>query len=115
MPVIVALRLARCESIGLGCIGNFAINWLPAFEVQVEMPAFNSGRAPWKSLAFSWGTITGLGSIRQAPQVLKSGRSRRIISSLVLMAVDILIEADGEGRLTHATYVAFPVKLEADR
>ena len=45
---IVALRLRREKPIGPSVSETSRLIGGPAFEVQVEMPALNSGRAPWE-------------------------------------------------------------------
>ena len=45
---IVALRLRRDQPVGPSVSETSRLIGGPAFEVQVEMPAFNSGRAPWE-------------------------------------------------------------------
>ena len=44
---IVALRLRRHRPVGPSVSEASRLIAGPAFEVQVEMPAFNAGRAPW--------------------------------------------------------------------
>src|SRR2546423_12244943 len=65
LACIVALRLRRPKPVGPSVSETSRLIGGPAFEVQVEMPAFNSGRAPWEILASSWVTIVDRGSIRQ--------------------------------------------------
>src|SRR5262245_46146348 len=48
LACIVALRLRRDKPIGPSVSKTSRLIGGPAFEVQVEMPAFNSGRAPWE-------------------------------------------------------------------
>ncbi len=91
LACIVALRLRRDKPIGPSVSETSRLIGGPAFEVQVEMPAFNSGRAPWE---------TQVGKIAADHIELSADGGW-----------DILIETDGEGRLTQGTYVAFPVKL----
>jgi len=45
---IVALRLRSEKPVGPSVSEASRLIGGPAFEVQVEMPAFNSGRAPWE-------------------------------------------------------------------
>ncbi|HXS01187.1 MAG TPA: hypothetical protein VN724_11500 [Pyrinomonadaceae bacterium] len=45
---IVALRLRRDKPVGPSMSEASRLIGGPGFEVQVEMPAFNSGRAPWE-------------------------------------------------------------------
>src|SRR6266487_40189 len=49
LACIVALRLRRDKPIGPSVAETSRLIGGPAFEVQVEMPAFNSGRAPWEN------------------------------------------------------------------
>jgi hypothetical protein len=62
---IVALRLRRDKPVGASVLETSRSIGGPAFEVQVEMPAFNSGRAPWEIPGVLLGSIVDLGSIRQ--------------------------------------------------
>ena len=45
---IVVLRLRRDKPVDTSVSNASRLIGGPAFEVQVEMPAFNSGRAPWE-------------------------------------------------------------------
>ena len=66
LACIVALRLRRDQPAGQSVSETSRLIGGPAFEVQVEMPAFNSGRAPWEIPGvISWVTIMDRGSIRQ--------------------------------------------------
>ena len=47
LACIVALRLKRDQQVGPSVSETSRLIGGAAFEVQVEMPAFNSGRAPW--------------------------------------------------------------------
>jgi hypothetical protein len=84
----------------------------PAFEVQVEMPLFNSGRAPWE--------IPGviLGYSNRGPrfdQASPGANVGKIAPNHFELSAeggwDLLIETDREGRIAQGTHVAFPVKL----
>ncbi len=48
LACIVALRLRRDKPVGPSVSETSRLIEGPAFEVQVEMPAFNSCRAPWE-------------------------------------------------------------------
>src|SRR5882724_370885 len=48
LACIVALRLRRDQPVAPRVSETSRLIGGPAFEVQVEMPAFNSGRAPWE-------------------------------------------------------------------
>src|SRR5438067_5281539 len=48
LACIVALRLRRDQPVGPSVSETSRLSEGPAFEVQVEMPAFNSGRARWE-------------------------------------------------------------------
>lgn len=100
IAVIVALRPRRDKPLGP-----------KGFRVQVEMPAFNSGRAPWELP----GVILGYDHGPRFDQASPGARIGKIAADHIELRADggwdILIETDGEGRLTQETYVAFPVKL----
>ena len=65
LACIIALRLRRDKPVGPSVSETSRLIGGPAFEVQVEMPAFNSGRALGRSLASYLVTIMDRGSIRQ--------------------------------------------------
>ena len=65
LACIIALRLRRDKPVGPSVSETSRLIGGPAFEVQVEMPAFNSGRALGRSLASYLVTIMDHGSIRQ--------------------------------------------------
>ena len=48
LACIIVLRLRRDKPVGPSVSEISRLIGGPAFEVQVEMPAFNSGRAPWE-------------------------------------------------------------------
>jgi hypothetical protein len=48
LACIVALRLRREKTTGSRASETSRLIGGPAFEVQVEMPALNSGRSPWE-------------------------------------------------------------------
>src|SRR5258706_5873999 len=48
LACIVALRLRRDQPVGPSVSATSRLIGGPAFEGQVELPAFNSGRAPWE-------------------------------------------------------------------
>lgn len=108
---IVALRLRSDRTIGTSVSETSRLIGGPAFDVRVEMPAFNSGRAPWEIP----GVILGYDHGPRFDQASPGARIGKIAADHIELSADggwdILIETDGEGRLTQATYVAFPVKL----
>ena len=108
---IVALRLRREEPIGPSVSETSRSIGGPAFAVQVEMPAFNSGRAPWEIP----GVILGYDHGPRFDQASPGAQVGKIAPNRIELSAEggwsILIETDGEGRLTHGTHVAFPVKL----
>jgi hypothetical protein len=75
------------------------------------MPAFNSGRAPWEIPR----VILGYDHGPRFDQASPGAQVGKIAADHIELSADggwdILIETDGEGRLTQGTYVAFPVKL----
>ena len=108
---IVALRLRREEPVGLSASETSRLIGGPAFEVQVEMPAFNSGRAPWEIP----GVILGYDQGPRFNQASPGAQVGKIAPDHIELSADggwdLSIESDGQGRLTQGTYVAFPVKL----
>jgi len=108
---IVALRLRREKPIGPSVSETSRSIGGPAFEVQVEMPAFNSGRAPWEIP----GVILGYDHGPRFDQASPGAQIGKIAPDRIELSADggwnLLIEADGEGRITQGTHVAFPVKL----
>lgn len=82
-----------------------------AFEVQVEMPAFNSGRAPWEIP----GVILGYDRGPRFDQASPGAQAGKIAPDHLELRADggwdLLIETDTTGRLAPETHVAFPVKL----
>jgi hypothetical protein len=111
LACIFALRRQRDKAIGPSVSETSRFIGGPAFKVQVEMPAFNSGRAPWEIP----GVILGYDHGPRFDQASPGAQVRKIAADHIELSADggweILIETDGEGRLTQATYVAFPVKL----
>lgn len=107
----VALRLRRDKPIGRRVSETARLIGGPAFEVQVEMPAFNAGRAPWEIP----GVILGFDHGPRFDQASPGAQVGNIAADHIELSADggwdILIETAGEGRLTPGTYVAFPVKL----
>jgi hypothetical protein len=108
---IVALRLRREKPIGPSVSETSRSIGGPAFEVQVEMPAFNSGRAPWEIP----GVILGYDHGPRFDQASPGAQVGKIAKDRIELSADggwnLLIEADSEGRITQGTHVAFPVKL----
>jgi len=114
LACIVALRLRRTSRLPSVSETSRLIGG-PAFEVQVEMPAFNSGRAPWEIPGVILGHDRGPRFDQASPGV----RVGKIAPDHIELSADggwdLLIETDGQGRLAQGTHVAFPVKLGADR
>ena len=108
---IVVLRLRREKPIGPSVSETSRLIGGPAFEVQVEMPAFNSGRAPWEIP----GVLMGYDRGPRFDQASPGAQSGKIALNHIELSADggwdLLIETDGEGRLAQRTHVAFPVKL----
>lgn len=108
---IVVLRLRREKPIGPSVSETSLLIGGPAFEVQVEMPAFNSGRAPWEIP----GAILGYDHGPRFNQASPGAQVGKIAPAHIELSADggwdLLIETDREGRLTQGTHVAFPVKL----
>lgn len=108
---IVALRLRRDKQVGPSVSENSRLIGGPAFEVQVEMPAFNSGRAPWEIP----GVILGYDRGPRFDQASAGALVGKIAPDHIELSADggwdVLIETDDEGRLAQGTHVAFPVKL----
>jgi hypothetical protein len=112
----------------LACVGLLRLRWSkptaasvseplrtiggPAFEVQVEMPLFNSGRAPWEIPGVILGYSDRGPRFDQASPGANVGKIAP--DHLELSAQggwELFIETDREGRIGQATHVAFPVKL----
>jgi hypothetical protein len=108
LACIVALRLRR---VGPSVSETSRLIGGPAFEVQVEMPAFNSGRAPWEIP----GVIFGYDHGPRFDQASPGAQIGKTAPNHIELSADggwgLLIETDGQGRLAQGTYVAFPVKL----
>jgi len=111
LACIVALRLRRDQPAGPNVSEASRLIGGPAFEVQVELPAFNSGRAPWEIP----GVILGSDRGPRFNQASAGAQVGKIASNHIELSADggwdLLIETDGQGRLTQGTHVAFPVKL----
>ena len=111
LGAFVALRRRREKPIGPSVSETSRLIGGPAFEVQVEMPAFNSGRAPWEIP----GVILGYDHGPRFDQASPGAQVGKIAPNRIELYADggwdILIETDAAGRLAHGTYVAFPVKL----
>ena len=112
LACIGLLRLRRYEPVATSVSETSRTVEGPAFEVQVEMPLFNSGRAPWE--------IPGviLGYSNRGPRFDQASPGANVGNiapdHLELSAEggwDLLIETDREGRIAQGTHVAFPVKL----
>jgi len=108
---IVALRLRRDKPDGPSVSEASRLTGGPAFEVQVEMPAFNSGRAPWEIP----GVILGYDRGPRFDQASPGAQVGKIAPDHIELSADegwdLLIAIDHEGRLAQGTHVGFPVKL----
>jgi hypothetical protein len=108
---IVVLRLRRDKPVGPRVSETSRLIGGPAFEIQVEMPAFNSGRAPWEIP----GVILGYDRGPRFDQASPGARVGKMAPNHIELSADggwdLLIETDSEGRLSEGTHVAFPVKL----
>ena len=108
---IVVLRLRRERPVGPSVSETSRLIGGPAFEVQIEMPAFNSGRAPWEIP----GVIMGYDRGPRFNQASPGAQVGKITPDHIELSADdgwdLLIETDREGRLAQGTHVAFPVKL----
>ena len=111
LTCIVALRLRRDKPIGPSVSETSRLIGGPTFEVQVEMPAFNSGRAPWEIPRVILGYDHGPRFDQASPGAEVGTIAADHIDLSADGGWDILIKTDSEGRLTQETYVAFPVKL----
>ena len=109
---IVALRLRRNEPVDTNVSKTARFTGEgPAFEVQVEMPAFNSGRAPWEIP----GVLLGYDRGPRFDQASPGAQVGKIAPDHIELSADegwdLLIAIDHEGRLAQGTHVGFPVKL----
>ena len=108
---IVALRLRRDKPVGPSVSEASRLIGGPAFEVQVEMPAFNSGRAPSEIPGVILGYDRGPRFDHASPGAQVGKIAPNHIELRADDGWDLLIETDREGRFTQGTYVGFPVKL----
>ena len=111
LAALVALRRRQEKPIGPSVSETSRLTGGRAFVVQVEMPAFNSGRAPWEIPGAILGYDRGPRFDQASPGV---GVGKIAPDHIELSADggwDLLIETDAEGRLAQGTHVAFPVKL----
>ena len=108
---IVLLRLQRDNPIGPSVSEPSRLIGGPAFEVQVEMPAFNSGRSPLEIP----GVILGYDRGPRFDQASPGAQVGKIAPNHIELSADdgwdLLIETDREGRFAQGTHVGFPVKL----
>jgi len=112
LACVGVLRLRRDKSVSPSVSETSRSIGGPAFDVLVDMPVFNSGRAPWELP----GVILGFSN--RGPRFDQSSPGAHVgkaaADHIELSAADgweLLIEVDREGRLTQGTHVAFPVKL----
>ena len=111
LACIVAVRLQRDKPVGPSVSETSRLIGGAAFEVQVEMPAFNSGRAPWEIPGVILGYDRGPRFDNTSPGAKFGKTAAGHIELSADGGWDVLIETDGEGRLANGTHVAFPVKL----
>jgi hypothetical protein len=111
LAALITLRRLREKPIGQSVSETSRLIGDRAFEVQVEMPAFNSGRAPWEIP----GVILGYDRGPRFDQASPGAQVGKIAPDHIELRADggwdLLIETDAEGRLAYETHVAFPVKL----
>jgi hypothetical protein len=111
LACVIALRLRRDKPVGPSVSETSRLIGGPAFEVQVELPAFNSGRSPWEIP----GAILGFDHGPRFDQASPGAQVGKITPDHIELSADggwhLLIATDGEGRLAQETHVAFPVKL----
>jgi len=108
---IVALRLLRDKPTGPDVSETSRLIGGPAFEVQVEMPAFNSGRAPWEIPGVILGFDRGPRFDQASPDARVGKTAPDQIELRAAGGWDLLIKTETDGRLAQVTHVAFPVKL----
>ena len=111
LAALIALRGRRDKPIGPNVSETSRLIGGPGFEVQVEMPAFNSGRAPWEIPGVILGYDHGPRFDQTSPGAQVGKTAPDHIELRADGGWDVLIETDGEGRLANGTHVAFPVKL----
>jgi hypothetical protein len=111
LACVIALRLRRDNPVGPSMSETSRLIGGPAFEVQVEMPAFNSGRAPWEIPGVIFGYDHGPRFDQASPGAKVGKITRDHIELSAHGGWDLLIETDAAGRLSQKTHVTFPVKL----
>lgn len=111
LACIVALRLRRDQPVGPRVSETSRLIGGPAFEVQVEMPAFNSGRSPLEIPGVILGYDRGPRFDQASPGAQVGKTAANHIELSAGGGWDLLIETDGQGQLAEGTHVAFPVKL----
>jgi hypothetical protein len=84
----------------------------PWFDILVDHPVFNSGRAPWEIPGVILGTRERGPWFSQASPGAKIGNvTAHRIELSAEGGWDLLIETDSAGRFTPATHVAFPTTI----
>ena len=111
LACIVALRLQRDKPVGPRVSETSRLIGGPAFEVQVEMPAFNSGRSPLEIPGVILGYDRGPRFDQASPGAQVGKTAANHIELSAAGGWDLSIETDGQGQLAEGTHVAFPVKL----
>src|SRR6185369_9777823 len=106
----VALRLRRDQPAGPSVSEASRLIGGPAFEVQVELPAFNSGRAPWEIPSVILGCDRGPRFDQSTPGAQVGKIAPDHIELSAADGWDLLIKTDHDGRLAQETHVGFPVK-----
>ena len=96
---IFGLRLRRDKPVGPSMSQTSRLIGAPAFEVQVEMPAFNSGRAPWEIPGVILGYDHGPHFDQTSPGALIGKIAPDHIELGADGGWDLLIETDEEGKL----------------
>ena len=106
---VVVLSLRRARRVAPSAAQASGGPW---FEVLVERPIFNGARPPWEIPGVIFGTR------ERGPRLNQDSPGARIGNltpqRFELSAEggwDLLIEIDGEGRITPETHVAFPIEL----
>src|SRR3954452_3331414 len=96
LACIFVLRLRRDKPVGASVAETSRSIGGPAFEVQVGLPAFNSGRAPWELP----GVILGYDRGPRFDQASPAAKIGKIAADHLELSADggwdILIETDGE-------------------
>jgi hypothetical protein len=109
LACVIALRLRRDNPVRPSMSETSRLIGGPAFEVQVEMPAFNSGRAPWEIPGVIFGYDHGPRFDQASPGAKVGKITRDHIELSADGGWDLLIETDGAGRLSQKTHVPLAI------